>query len=100
MNTSSKAKFIRFSIAIAYGFSLYIFYLKYVPLIKTFQLILMPILLAVFILATVNVQWGILFFIFSFPLINSLPYFFGIFENIPHAPTALVLFLFFFLGWP
>ena len=27
-----------------------------------------------------------------------MPYFFGIFEQTPHAPTALVLFLFYFLG--
>lgn len=46
-----------------------------------------------------NVQWGILFFIFAFPLINNLPYFFGIYGHIPHAPTALVLFLAFFAGW-
>jgi len=36
---------------------------------------------------------------FVFPLINNLPYFFGIDSPIPHAPTALVLFLVFFLGW-
>ena len=46
-----------------------------------------------------NIQWGILFFIFAFPLINNLPYFFGIYGHIPHAPTALVLFLAFFAGW-
>ncbi len=99
MKTNAGAKSIRFLIAIAYGFFLYFFYLKYVPLIKTFQLILLPILLAVLILTAINVHWGNLFFVFSFPLTGSLPYFFGIFEKIPHAPTALVLFLFYFLGW-
>jgi len=83
----------------SYAFALYLFYFKYVPIIKPFQLILIPILCAVFILTVIRVQSGTLFFIFSFPLINNLPYFFGITEPIPHAPTALVLFLFFFLGW-
>jgi len=86
-------------IAIIYGILLIYFYLKYVPIIKPFQLILIPILFVVFLLTSVKIQWGILFFIFSFPLINNLPYFFGIFGHIPHAPTALVLFLFLFLGW-
>lgn len=82
-----------------YVILLYFFYFRYVPIVKHFQLILVPILSIVFILTVLNIQWGTLFFIFSFPLINSLPYFFGIFENTPHAPTALVLFLFYFLGW-
>ncbi len=30
---------------------------------------------------------------------GSDPNFFGIHEPLPHAPSALVLFLFFFLGW-
>lgn len=60
---------------------------------------LIPILLVSFILTTVNIKGGTLFFIFAFPLINNLPYFFGIAEPIPHAPAALVLFLFYFLGW-
>jgi hypothetical protein len=45
-----------------------------------------------------DLRQGTIFFIFAFPLINNLPYFFGIFEPFPHAPTALGLFLFFFLG--
>lgn len=84
---------------LVYVILLYYFYIKYVPLVKHFQLILVPILSIVFILSALNIQWGTLFFVFSFPLINNLPYFFGIFENTPHAPTALVLFLFYFLGW-
>jgi len=84
---------------IGYTPFLYFFYLKYVPLVAPFQVILLPILAIVLILTTINLEWGSLFFIFSFPLINSLPYFFGIFEHTPHVPTALVLFLFFFWGW-
>ncbi len=76
-----------------------LFYYKYVPLVTPFQIILIPILFIVFVLTITNVRWGILFFIFAFPLINNLPYFFGIYGHIPHAPTALVLFLAFFAGW-
>jgi len=78
---------------------LYFFYIKYVPLITSFQMVLLPVLLAILLLTSFNSELGTLFFVFAFPLINSLPYFFGIFEHIPHAPTALVLFLFYLLGW-
>ena len=77
----------------------YFFYLKYVPLVAAFQIVLVPVLCAVFVLTVININWGLLFFIFSFPLVNNLPYFFGIYGHIPHAPTALVLFLVFFFGW-
>jgi len=92
-----RPKFLIFTVV--YSIFLYFFYFKYVPVVKSFQLILLPILITIFILTSLKIQWGILFFILSFPLINNLPYFFSIYENIPHAPTALVLFLFFFLGW-
>jgi len=62
-------------------------------------MILVPVLFLVLIITLINVERGILVFIFAFPLINNLPYFFGIDESIPHAPMALVLFLVFFLGW-
>jgi O-antigen ligase len=75
------------------------FYYKYVPLIPYFQLALIPILCAAAVLTAANIRWGVLFFVFSFPLVNNLPYFFGINERTPHAPTALVLFMAFFLGW-
>lgn len=75
------------------------FYYKFVPLIKSFQIALLPVLFTVFVLTVWREEWGILFFIFCFPLINNLPYFFGIYEDTPHAPTALVLFLIFFMGW-
>lgn len=78
---------------------LFFFYFKYVPQIRSLQLILLPVLLVSFVLTALRPRWGTLFFVFFFPLINFLPYFFGVFERTPHAPTALVLFLFYFLGW-
>jgi len=60
---------------------------------------LIPILFTAFVLTVWREEWGILFFMFCFPLINNLPYFFGIYEDTPHAPTALILFLVFFMGW-
>ena len=96
----NKKRNIIFSLlSVCYIIGFYFFYLRYVPLVKSFQITLLPVLFIVFILTAINIQCGTLFFIFSFPLINNLPYFFGIFEHIPHAPTALVLFLFYFLGW-
>jgi len=89
--------FLLFSVFYIAG--LYVFYLKYVPLILKFQIVLIPILFVVFSLTLINFELGTLSFIFFIPLINSLPYFFGINENTPHAPTALVLFLFYFLGF-
>ncbi len=83
---------------LAYFVALAIFYYKYVPLVGSFQLVLVPILLVAACLTWKDLRQGILFFIFAFPLINNLPYFFGISEPSPIAPTALVLFLFFFLG--
>jgi len=84
---------------IIFGIALFFFYLKYVPLIFNFQIILVPILLIIFVVSVLRLKVAILLFIFTFPLINVLPYFFGIYEQTPHAPTALVLFLFFFGGW-
>jgi O-antigen ligase len=76
-----------------------VFYYKYIPLVKPFQIFLIPIILTVFFLVWWDIRAGTLFFIFAFPLINNLPYFFGIHEPFPHAPTALVLFLFYFFGF-
>jgi O-antigen ligase len=75
------------------------FYYKYVPLVRSYQIPLVIILSLVLLSTLWNIECGLLAFIFIFPLINNLPYFFGIDESIPHAPTALVLFLFFLLGW-
>ena len=69
------------------------------PLVGPFQLVLVPILLCAACLTWMDVRRGTLFLVFVFPLINNLPYFFGITEPSPHAPTALVLFLFYFLGY-
>lgn len=96
---TNKSRFFLLLIAVVFAVTLYFFYVKYVPLIKAFQFMLIPILSVAIVLTAVNVRIGTLFFVFFFPLINILPYFFGIYENIPHAPTALVLFLFYFLGW-
>ncbi len=74
------------------------FYWKYVPLVLPFQLALLPVLVAAVALTAARVELGILFFVLAFPLINGLPYLFGIYEDIPHAPTSVVLFLAFFLG--
>lgn len=87
-----------FLLAVLYGIGLYFFYLRYVPLMRPFQAAFLPILCLVFIITALNKRWGLLFFVFSFPLINNLPYFFGIHEPLPHAPSALVLFLVFFFG--
>ena len=75
------------------------FYFRYVPLVASFQMALIPVLSLIFVLTSLKFRWGLLFFVFAFPLINSLPYFFKIYGNVPHAPAALVLFLFFLLGW-
>jgi len=96
-NLKSRQFFLLFIVTFTIG--LYFFFMKYVPLVKSFQIVLAPLLLIVFVLTAFKAKWGTLFFIFCFPLINGLPYFFGIFEHTPHAPTALVLFLFYFLGW-
>jgi len=99
MKTSlDRTKFL-WVLPLATGAALYFFYVKYVPLIKPFQIALVPPLVLVFILTALDLRRGTLSFIFLFPLINNLPYFFGIFEFTPHAPTALVLFLFYFFGW-
>ena len=68
-----------------------LFYLRYVPLVQPFQAALVPVLVAVAGLTLARPLWGALAFVFAFPLINNLPYFFGLGEPLPMAPTALVL---------
>lgn len=75
------------------------FYYVYVPLLSPFQIILIPLLCLTAGLTVVRVEWGALWFVFAFPLVNNLPYYFGLYEHIPHAPVGLVLFLAFFIGW-
>ena len=86
-------------VTLIYVLALYFFYIRYVPFVDSFQIILLPIIFLVFCLTVFNLRWGTLFFVALFPLINNVPYFFGIYGATPHAPTALVLFLFYFLGW-
>jgi hypothetical protein len=88
-----------FFFILIYAAALAWLYLRYVPLVQNFQYVLAPILISVAVAAAASPRCGALFFVFFFPLINNLPYFFFIYEHIPHAPTSLVLFLFFFLGW-
>ncbi|MCX6561528.1 MAG: O-antigen ligase family protein, partial [Candidatus Aminicenantes bacterium] len=83
---------------IGYGLFFAWFYYRYVPLIPAFQAVLAPILAFLWIMTAADAKKGLLAFCFIFPLINSLPYFFGIDETIPHAPAALVVFLVFVLG--
>ncbi len=85
--------------AVIGGATLYSFYLKYVPLVTPFQVILLSVLGLLVILTISGIEAGTLFFLFVFPLINNLPYYFGINESVPHAPIALVLFLFYFWAW-
>ena len=75
------------------------FYYKYVPLVAPFQAVLIPVLLAVAGGAVRNGRLGLLLFVFFFPLVNNLPYFFGLYDPLPQAPAALVLCLAFLLGW-
>ena len=82
-----------------YGILLGVFYWKYVPLVAGFQIAFIFPLLLMTIWTAIDVERGLLAFIFLFPLINNLPYFFKLYEPLPMAPSALVLFLFFFLGW-
>jgi O-antigen ligase len=98
MQLKNKIRYPSLLLSFLYILGIYFFYIKYVPLIPKFQYVLFPILLLVTLVTAFNLEVGGLCFIFFFPLINSLPYFFEIYENTPHAPTALVLFLAYFLG--
>lgn len=97
----SKVKWWLFSSLLIAAYILFLihFYRTYVPLIPSFQAALGPCLFITFVLTIAKIEWGLLAFIFFFPLINFLPYVFRIYEEIPHAPTSLVLFLFFLLSW-
>jgi hypothetical protein len=87
------------AVLVLYALAFCYFYLRYVPLVRGFQAVLLPLLVAVLVLTIRSHRWGLLFFVGLFPLINNLPYLFRIFPDTPHAPTALVLFLVFFWGW-
>lgn len=92
-------RLIHILFATALAVALWPFYVTYVPLVAPFQVFLAPVLLAAVLITAASAELGALFFLLAFPLVNGLPYFFGIHENIPHAPTALVLFLAYLLGW-
>jgi len=81
------------------GVILYFFYLKYVPLVPAFQAAVLPVFAAAMLLTAWRPRRGTLFFIFFFPLINNWSYLFGIDPGTPQAPAALILFLFYLLGW-
>ena len=99
MKRRSKISIPLLVLSAVYLFGICLFYYKYVPLVAPFQTFFIPILILCVAITAIKKEWGILLFVFIFPLINNLPYFFGIHGKIPHAPTALILFLFFFLGW-
>ena len=93
-----KTKIFYSSLGVIYLAGFCFFYYTYVPLVKPFQAALIPVLVTAMVTTVINVEWGMLFFVFALPLINNLPYFFGITLDIPHAPTALLLALAFFFG--
>jgi O-antigen ligase len=94
-----KRRFLIFLLTALYGAGFALFYYRYVPLVLGFQAVFVPILLATLILTASRLERGILFFTFAFPLVNILPYLFGIYGHIPHAPAALVLVLALAGGW-
>lgn len=98
MSMRFRSKISLFFSLLVYSRGLCLFYYKHVPLVKPFQAALIPSLLLIVIITALKVDYGLLFFIIALPLLNNLPYFFGITFDIPHAPTALVLALAFFLG--
>lgn len=93
-----KKALLFFAGAALYVFAFDAFYLKYVPLIPGFQALFLPAGLLVTGLAAWKPGWGGLAFLGAFPLVNNWPYFFAVQQDTPHAPTALVLALFLFLG--
>lgn len=95
-NSRKSVKFI--FAAVLFAAALYLFYKKYVPLVSVFQLLYLPVCLAVGGLAAWNFRIGTLAFLFAFPLVNNWFYFFHMDESTPHAPAALGLFLFYALG--
>ncbi len=88
----------RAGIAAVYAAALVFFYLKYVPLTVPFQNVFLPVLAGLTAAAWSDRRAGTLAFIALFPLVSGWPYFFGLYENVMHAPAALVLFLFYGLG--
>ena len=63
-----KKKLVFLALTLCFLFAFCIFFYKYVPLVKSFQLALAPILFIMLLVTAVNIRWGILFFVFAFPL--------------------------------
>ena len=89
-------RFLPASVALGVYFAF--FYFKYVPLVPGFQVLVLASGLTVLVLARPSPRGGNARFSFRLSPFNALPYFFRIDESVPHAPAALVLFLFFALG--
>ncbi len=86
------------AILIVYISLLSFFYVHYVPIVKPYQIVLFPLLGAMAFFMSTYPKKGMIFFLFFFPLISNLPYYFSLYENIAQGSAALVLFLFFVLG--
>lgn len=84
----------RWAVVITFAILLIFFYLRYVPIVRYFQAILIPILIFLFLLTFIKRKSGILLFTFLIPVTNSIPYFF----HIKSAPIGLVIFLPLFLS--
>lgn len=84
----------RLSIVLIFLLLFLLLYLRYVPVVWTFQIVLVPIFLSVFILTFLKRKYGLLLFVFLIPVINSVPHFF----HFKSAPIALILFFVPFLS--
>lgn len=97
--TLGKRRFYISLLLLLYLLFLLYFYYTYVPLIKSYQLVLIPLLASLVLLTIMQPKWGILIFLFFLPLTGNLPYYFGLHENIPQAQVGLIFFLFFFFAY-
>lgn len=85
---------LRSTIFLIFIFLFILFYLRYVPTIRGFQIILFPLVLFIFFVTLFKRKAGILFLVFLIPVVNSIPYFF----HVKSAPIGVVLFLSLFLS--
>lgn len=85
-------------LALLFAAGLWLLVGTYVPTVRPFRAAFFPVLLLLLAVTAADARKGTILFVFLFPLVNNLPYFFGL-GSVALAPTALVLFLFFFLGW-
>lgn len=53
-------------------------YYKYVPRVLDFQLVLIPVVLVTIIVTANSIRYGTLLVVFFIPIVNSLPYFYGL----------------------